>query len=175
MDDKIGMAKFGVILLRIIYGLAFILSLLMFMDTEGFTAGLAFGIVGVVTVITVIFIKLYIKKLEKEQNQINLKYQEKVEKTINQQQKLADDINKNNGLEIDENKIIFSELDKQRIMKNCNIMKKYKLPYQEQMKLIPFDAIVKVKSKEEIAIQMIEDFIIAQKAPLNKGAIFLCS
>ena len=36
-----------------------------------------------------------------------------------------------------------------------------------EMKIIPFDSIVKIKTKEEIAIQMVKEFLIAHKA-LNR-------
>jgi len=83
---------------------------------------------------------------------------------MKERQKIADEINKNSNFEIDESKINLSESDKKRIEKNCNIMKKKGLPYMPEMKLIPFDSIVNIKSKEEIATQMVKDFLIAHKA-----------
>lgn len=46
-------------------------------------------------------------------------------------------------------------------------MNKKGLPYHPEMKLIPFDAIAKIKSKEEIAKEMVKEYCIAHKA-LNK-------
>ncbi len=166
MNERISMVRFAIVLFRVMYVILFVLSALLLVN-DGLTAGVAFGILGVIILVTNISMKFYLKKLEKCQNEQNTQYQERVKTIMEEQLQIAEDINKNINFEIDESKINYSELDKERIAKNCNVMKKNRLPYQENMKLIPFDAIVKVKTKEEIAKQMIEEFIVAQKA-INK-------
>lgn len=163
LEERISFGRFAIILFRIIYIIVFILCALLLANKE-YKAGLAFGILGIIIVVVNVFVKSFLKKLEKIQYEQNLDFQQQAAKSMAEKQKIADEINKNSSFEIDESKIILSELDKKRIAKNCNIMKKKRLPYEEKIKLIPIDSIVQIKTKEEIAKQMIEEFIIAHKA-----------
>lgn len=158
------MVKFAIIMFRIIY---IILFAIVATGTafDGFSdVSIVFGIFAVIIVGFTIIMKKYLDKLMKAQNVHIREYEEKINNIMEEKKQIAAEINKNLNIEIDESKIIFSEQDRKRIAKNCDIMKKNKLPYNENMKLIPFDAVVKVKTKEEIAKQMIREFIIAQKA-----------
>lgn len=166
LDERIFMGKFAIVLFRIIYVAMIILSIGLIIDGS-YKEGIIFGVVGIITILLNIFIKSYTKKLKKIQNNQSSEYEKKVEEIMKERQKIADEINKNSNFEIDESKINLSESDKKRIEKNCNIMKKKGLPYMPEMKLIPFDSIVNIKSKEEIASQMVKEFCIAHKA-VNK-------
>lgn len=166
LEERIFMGKFAIILFRIIYVIAFVLSI-TFLVEGSYIPGIAFGVTGIVCVCLNIFVKSYKKKLEDMQKQQNYEFEKKTEEIMNERKKSADEINKNVKLNIDESKIIISESDKKRIEKNCKIMNKKGLPYNSEMKLIPFDAIVKIKSKEEIAKEMVKEYIVAHKA-VNK-------
>lgn len=165
IDDKILNLKIAIVIFRIMYILLFILSVFMLLGgDDGKAACIGFGVFGLIIAITTLLLKSYMNKLKKSKDEQNIEYQKRAKEIMEERQRVVDDINKNTNYEIDESKISLSELDRQRIIKNCNIMKKKNLPYNENMKLIPFDKVVKIKSKEEIAKQMIEEFIIAQKA-----------
>lgn len=163
LEERISFGKFAIILLRIIYIIVFILCALLLAGKE-YKVGLVFGILGLIIVVVNVFMKSFLKKLEKIQYEQNLEFQQQAAKSMDEKHRIADEINKTSSFEIDESKIILSECDKKRIKKNCDIMKKKGLPYEEEIKLIPFDSIVQIKTKEEIAKQMIEEFIIAHKA-----------
>lgn len=163
LDERIFMGKFVIVFFRIIYVILILLSIGLLIDGS-YKEGIAFGVTGIIIIFSNVFIKSYKKKLESLQKQQNSEFEKRAAEIMNERQKIADELNKNSKYEIDESKIIFSESDKKRIEKNCNIMKKKGLPYMSEMKLIPFDSIVNIRSKEEIAKQMVKEFCIAHKA-----------
>lgn len=166
-NEKKFIINFAIIMFRIIYILAFTIAALG-ATFDGFSdVVIVFAITGIIMVGFTVVMKRYRNKIKKTQSEYDKKtkdYNVKVKAIMDERHKMANEINKNLNLEIDETKIQYSDQDRNRIIKNCNTMKKNKLPYNESMKLIPFDAVVKVKTKEEIARQMIKDFIVAQKA-----------
>jgi len=163
LDERIFMGKFAIVLFRVIYVFMIIVSIGLFID-DSYKEGVIFGVVGVIIILINIFLKSYKKKLENVQNEQNSEYKKKAEEIMKERQKNTGEINKKFNFEIDESKMSFSEADKKRIEKNCNTMRKKGLPYMSEMKLIPFDSIVNIKSKEEVANQMIREFCIAHKA-----------
>lgn len=163
LDNRILMGKFAIILFRVIYVFVFFLSIVFFID-ESYKEGSIFGALGIIIILINIFLKSYKNKLKNMQKEQNSEFAKKAEEIMKERQKIADEINKNSNLKIDESKINLSEADKKRIEKNCNVMKKKGLPYMSEMKLIPFDSIVNIKSKEEIATQMVKEFLVAHKA-----------
>lgn len=165
-EERIFMGKFAIILFRVIYVIAFLLSLVFWVDGT-YLQGIAFGIVGIILVCLNIFFKSYLKKLKSKINDNNMDFENKRNEIMEDRKKVANEINKNFTVTVNDEKIKLSENDKKRIQKNCSIMEKKRLPYFIDMKLIPFDAIVKIKSKEEIAKEMVKEYCIAHKA-LNK-------
>lgn len=169
-ENRISTGKMGIILLRVIYIILFLLSIIL-LTSETYVGAVVTGVFGLVVICTNIFMKSYIKKMENQLNEKikkqNIEFYKKRNEIMEERQKIAEEFNKNNMVEIDETKIVLSYADKKRIEKNCKIMKKKGLPYNSEMKLIPFDAIVKVKSKEDIAREMVKEFIIAHEA-VNK-------
>ena len=89
----------------------------------------------------------------------------KKEQKIKNMQEVANEINAN--YEINTSNIVFTNNDKLRIDKNCQVMENLGLPFLSEMKLIPLDSNVKIKTKELIAAQMIYSIIIGHKA-MNK-------
>lgn len=89
----------------------------------------------------------------------------KQEQEIKNMQEVANEINAN--YEINTSNIVFTDNDKIRIDKNCQVMESLGLPFLKEMKLIPLDSNVKIKTKELIAAQMIYSIIVGHKA-MNK-------
>lgn len=162
-EDKIIYCKFAIVLLRIMYVFVAFLSIMFITDGEYIQATII-GLFCVAVIITNIFIKSYKKKLEKSLENQYAEYETKKAEIMKERQQMADEINKSMKFEVDKSKIVYTENDKKRIEKNCKIMKKKGLPYMEQMKLIPSELLVNIKSKEEIAKQMIADYFLARKA-----------
>lgn len=98
---------------------------------------------------------------KKDKNNNLRKQQEK----IKNMQEVANEINAN--YEINTSNIVFTNNDKLRIDKNCRVMESLGLPFLKEMKLIPLDSNVKIKTKELIAAQMIYSIIVGHKA-MNK-------
>lgn len=156
LENKIISAKTGIILLRILYIFTFTLSALMLMDLSDKKASRAFValiITSIIILITTIAIRfLWLRKLEKAQEKLDMAHQEYAHAK-------AKSAIKPNTIESP-----LSESDKKRIKKNCDIMRSQNLPYEENSNLIPTDAVVKIKTKEEIAKQMINDLVVAHKS-----------
>lgn len=84
------------------------------------------------------------------------------EQEMERRQKLVDDLNAKYEYKTDD--IVFTDNDILRIDKNCKVMENLGLPYLKKMKLVPLDSNTKIKTKEEIVIQMIFDFFVGHKA-----------
>lgn len=163
LEERIFMGKFAIIFFRILYIFLIIISIVGLME-KSYTEGIGFGSLAVILILINILMKYYNEKLENLLKQHDSEYEKKKIEIMNKRQEMANEVNKNTQFEVDESKIVFSENDKKRIKKNCEIMRKKNLPFMKEMNLIPFDAVVKIKTKEEIAKQMISEFIIAHKA-----------
>lgn len=84
------------------------------------------------------------------------------EQEMEKRRQLADEFNAKFEYKTDD--IVFSDNDMLRIEKNCKIMENLGLPYFKEMKLVPVDSNTKIKTKEEIILQMIFDFFVGHKA-----------
>lgn len=157
----------GILLLGIID----VVLVLLFLIT------LTIGIGAIITVLILIIVSTFFIFLCKKMKKNPLKYRKYFfnleiddyfiyenikDAEMKRRQELANEVNRNYEFTIEN--IVFSENDKLRIEKNCKIMKEKSLPFFEQMKLIPLDSNTKIKTSQEIALQMIWSFIIARKA-----------
>ena len=170
MDDKrisneiIKKCNMGIVLLSIVD----VIVILFFFITIAINiiAVICSSILVIIVTFLIIFLKkiknnpLKYKKLFFSKRSDGLMQEQQVE--MQRRQQIANEINKKYEFKTDE--ITFTEKDKLRIEKNCKVMENLGLPYMKEMKLVPLDSNVNIKTKEEIVTQMIFDFFVGHKA-----------
>lgn len=163
-NEIISRCNMAIILLTILD----VIVILFFFIT--FTINIVAVLITAFLIITITLLIMFFKKVKKEP----LKYKKyflnlevdhmdaALSEEMQKRQQMADEINSNYELKI--GTITFSDNDNLRIEKNCKVMESMGLPYMKEMKLVPLDSNVKIKSKEEIVMQMIFDFFLSHKA-----------